>query len=680
MNKLPYRQVHLDFHTPELPFRLGKDFNKGIFQERLMRGHINSITLTARCHHGHIYYDSRLPARHPQMEGDFLMELVDACHEIGVRCPIYITAGWDSYSADRHPEWLERQADGSIYGFENFGQLEPGWKTLCFNTGYMDYLLEQTAETIEHFIGKLDGLFFDIIRQDPCCCNCCMEKMEKEGYDPRSLEDRKNFGLQTKIRFKETMTRFISEKAPDCPVFYNEGNITPAIRPNLGDYSHLEIESLASGDWGYQHFPVVVRYGKNLGKEYLGMTGKFQRNWADFGSYKNQAALEYECFLALAHGAKCSIGDQMYGDGALQEATYNLIGAVYGEVEKLEPWVRDCKAVTEIAVLHPNLYEPSKEKVDLSLAGAVNMFNEAHIQFDIIDDTMDFTPYKVIVLPDKLELKEELADKLDAYGNMGGKILATYQSGKVSGSVKSLKALNLEYAGEAGFEPMYAVFTKDYGPALSKGELVLHGKGMYVKSLGGSGEEGQSEDVRMFGRLWEPMYNRTYQHYYSHYQAPISKPSPYPLGLETKSGIYLAHEYFSMYKTFGAREYKEIILKALEHLMGERHMICSNAPVSSDVLLNYQPEEKRLVLHYLHYIPRKKAIWVETIEEATPVWNTGFELDMAMIADRLNIELPPVIHVGAVRHGAGLPYTEVGGKLTFTLPELDGYELVEIKF
>lgn len=668
MYRLPYRQVHLDFHTPQLPYRLGQNFDKNVFQERLRQGHVNSITLTARCHHGHIYYDTRFSAKHPQMQGDFLMELVDACHEIGVKCPLYITAGWDAYMADRHPEWLERNPDGSLFGFENFGQLEPGWKTLCFNTDYLDYLFAQTKETMEHFAGKLDGLFFDIIRQDPCCCNRCMEKMLEAGFDPEIYEDRVAFGLETKSRFKKELSAFIHKIDPDCSIFYNEGNITPAIRPNLADYSHFEIESLASGDWGYQHFPVAVRYAKNLGKEYLGMTGKFFRNWADFGSYKNQAGLEYECFLAAAHGAKCSIGDQMYGDGILQEATYKLIGAVYQQIERLQPWLEEAKAVPEVAVMHTNLYTAAKIKVDVSLAGAVNMLNEAHIQFDIIDDHMDFDRYKVIVLPDKVEAGPDLAEKLECFVKGGGKILASYHGGRVMGSDQSIPALGIGYVSEAEYEPMYAVYSQQYDEYLGKGEQVLHGKGMYVTHRGTE-----------LGELWEPIYNRTYQHYYSHYQAPIHKKSNYPLAVQTEAGIYFAHELFSMYKNYGIREYKWMILKALGALL-KRPFVETNAPSTADVVLNHQREEQRLVLNYLNYVPERRAIRVETIEQAAPVYNTVFTLQMADIFDSLGLKEVCIGKVKAIVAGQELEFGEADGAITFVLPELKGYEVIELSY
>ena len=54
-----FRQVHLDFHTSEHIEDIGKKFDKKQFQTALKKGHINSITLFSKCHHGWAYHPSR---------------------------------------------------------------------------------------------------------------------------------------------------------------------------------------------------------------------------------------------------------------------------------------------------------------------------------------------------------------------------------------------------------------------------------------------------------------------------------------------------------------------------------------------------------------------------------------------------------------------------------------------
>lgn len=49
---MKYRQVNLDFHTGECVKNIGEKFSKEQFQEALKVGHIDSVTLFSKCHHG----------------------------------------------------------------------------------------------------------------------------------------------------------------------------------------------------------------------------------------------------------------------------------------------------------------------------------------------------------------------------------------------------------------------------------------------------------------------------------------------------------------------------------------------------------------------------------------------------------------------------------------------------
>lgn len=669
MSNLPYRQIHLDFHTPALPFTLGRHFEKKKFQKILKSARINSVTLTGRCHHGHIYYDTKLPAKHPQLANDFLMMEVDACHEVGIKAPIYLTVGWDAFSADRHPEWLERKPDGSLYGFDDYGQLSPGWKTLCFNTPYLDYLKYQIVDTMKHFGSKLDGLFFDIVWQDPCSCNYCIEKMLNLNLDPTNEKDRILFSKITEQFLKDEISQTVRFEDKACQVFFNEGNILPSIRKNLSEYSHLEIESLPSGEWGYQHFPTTVRYAKNLGKEYVGMTGKFHKVWADFGSYKNKAALEYETFLALAHGAKCSIGDQMYPDGTLQLATYELIGSVYRQVEKLEKYNDGSQALTEIAIVHPGIIADSELKVDLSLAGAVNMLNEKHYQFDIVDQWMDWTKYKLIILPDKIILLEGLKRKIQGYfEKTDGKILATYKSG-LDAENRFLPDWGINYIGKNTFVPTYGKYHGLFENNLPNGELVLHGEGLLVSPQG----------AQVLGDEYRPLFQRNYQHYYSHFQAPVSENKENPVATSSDRVYYFSHPLFEMYKRQGVLQYKQMINLIVDEALGQP-VLKTNMPSSGDIILNHNEERGELILNLLHYIPQRKAIELDTIEEVIPLYNVKIVLSVENISKQINTDIKKIKNIRAFQNNVEIEYRLTENLLEFVVPEVKGYEIVTIKY
>ena len=88
---------------------------------------------------------------------------------------------------------------------------------------------------------------------------------------------------------------------PDCTIFYNAGHVGPCTRASRDAYTHFELESLPSGEWGYLHFPVTARYARTLGLDCMGMTGKFHTEWGDFPlSEKARPRWNLSAFVCLA--------------------------------------------------------------------------------------------------------------------------------------------------------------------------------------------------------------------------------------------------------------------------------------------------------------------------------------------------------------------------------------------
>ena len=98
--KLKTRQVHLDFHTSEHVPGVGHLYSKEQFQSALKIGHVNSITVFAKCHHSWSYYPTRFGRMHPGLKFDLLGAQIGACHEIGVAAPVYLTVGWSANDAE----------------------------------------------------------------------------------------------------------------------------------------------------------------------------------------------------------------------------------------------------------------------------------------------------------------------------------------------------------------------------------------------------------------------------------------------------------------------------------------------------------------------------------------------------------------------------------------------------
>ena len=113
MNSLPFRQIHLDFHTsPDIP-GIAEDFDPGCFASTLKEAEVASINLFAKCHHGWFYTPMKTGSMHPNLSIDLLKEQIEACRAAGIRTNIYFTIGFSEVDADAHPEWLMVDRDGN---------------------------------------------------------------------------------------------------------------------------------------------------------------------------------------------------------------------------------------------------------------------------------------------------------------------------------------------------------------------------------------------------------------------------------------------------------------------------------------------------------------------------------------------------------------------------------------
>jgi hypothetical protein len=673
---LRFRQIHLDFHTSEQIPHIGSEFDPAGFAATLERARVDSVTCFARCHHGWIYFDTTAfpERRHPHLSRNLLKEQIEACHARDIRVPIYLTVQWDHLTSNQHPEWRVVTADGRMEGTPLY---EAGfYRKLCLNSPYRDFLKAHTQEILESL--TTDGLFFDIVQPVECSCTFCRTKMEGEGLEPSDPAARQRFGLETINDFKLDMTDFVRQFNTDCTIFYNAGHVGPRHRPVAEAYTHFELETLPSGGCGYLHFPVTVRYARTLDRDCLGQTGKFHTSWGDFHSFKNPAALQYECFRMLAMGTKCMIGDQLHPAGSLDGDVYDLVGLVYAEVEKKEPWCAGVKAVTEIAVLTPEEFTGGGVgSLPSAIKGATRMLEEGGHQFDIVDSANDLSGYSVVVLPDNIPVSPSLSGKLDAYLADGGALISSFASGlNAERSEFVLDALGVRLQGEGlrdreGRLVRGRHFTHndfcDY--ILPRGEvargLPQTEHAMYMRGM----DVAADPESEVLADSVLPYFDRTYRHFCSHRQTPSSGEAGSPAIVRNGRSIYFAHPIFTQYNQNAPRWCKALFLNALSILLPEP-LVIHNGPTTMQATVNEQTRENRWVLHLLHYVPERRGEDFDVIEDIIPL----YEIRLSVRA------LKNVRTAMLVPGNESLDFEQKAGRVEFVLPKLAGHQMVALEF
>lgn len=667
MYRLRFRQVHLDFHTNGTIPNIGQKFSKRKFQEALKLGRIDSITLFAKCHHGYSYHPTQVGTQHPHLKFDLLSAQIEACREIGVRCPIYLSAGVDELMAMEHPEWVVKYRDGRTYD-----PLEVGWfKLLRFNSAYLDYLCAQIEEVVQRWPDN-DGIFLDIISLQQDYSEGALREMKSLKLDPSKIDDMRSYAQRVLLNYYERTTAASRSVRKDTPVFHNGGHIPVGATKFNFFNSHFELESLPTGGWGYDHFAFSARYAATQPRDYLGMSGKFHTTWGEFGGFKRPAALRYECAAMNAYGAKCSIGDQLHPNGEMNLDTYRLIGAAYAEVEAREPWLDNVRSIARIGLVSAESNQQiarGQETVSRADEGAARMLLETHLPFLVLDENTKWDAFDLIVLPDSLVLTPATLAKAKKFLAAGGKILAAGSA--LLNADKTAFALDpgAKLLGRSASDPDYLVAT-DLTPAIPvRSPVVIHGGAYEVKP---------AAKTRVLVERRVPYFNRTWEHFCSHQHAPDSPAKVSPAATLTANIAWFAHDIFTRYRQYGQPLYRDFVFAAIHHLLDGKLPAVTTLPTDGRINLLDQPAEKRLVAHLL-YAPksvRGAAVSegvnksMEVIEDLIPLHNT-----------RVELRVPRRIKTARlVPAGDPLPFTQTKDLVTFTVPEFTAHAMIELGY
>ncbi|MCG8479465.1 MAG: beta-galactosidase trimerization domain-containing protein [Spirochaetales bacterium] len=535
-------------------------------------------------------------------------------------------------------------------------------------------MIRQAGEVMERY--RPDGLFMDIVGHGECVCPRCLASMQAAGLDPTDPADRAVHDRRVTMEYYRTFTEAVWSRDPDMHVFHNSGHIYRGERDRYRYFSHLEIESLPTGGWGYDHFPVAARYVHTLGMEYLGMTGKFHTTWGEFGGYKRPEALEYECALMAALGARCSIGDQLHPSGAIDEATYASIAPAYGRVKAMEPYLEGARSAADIAVLSSDAVNGTRgagtHGTNRGDDGAVRMLLELRHMFDVIDGEADFSAYRLLVLPDDVVLDDRLAEKVRDYLAAGGALVLSGSSGMTGAATEFALPLALEYVGERRETgPDFLAVREGFVPGFPAPPVAMYGRSYFVKATG-TGE--------VLATIHEPYFDRRWDHFCSHQHAPPRPEPSVERDAIVRDGrvVYFAHPIFSSYYTSGQPLYRDLVAGAIDLLI-ERPLVRTQLPAAARISLMRQSDPERLLLHLLYAQPQLRGrghrtasgrtIDVEVIEDPFPLYRVRCAVAVDNRPDR-------VYHAAT---GRAIPFTFAGGYIEFELEKLHIHELVVIE-
>lgn len=469
--------------------------------------------------------------------------------------------------------------------------------------------------------------------------------MEERGLDPLNDEDTDIMAREVYKHYCERMEKAVHSIKPGLPIFHNGGHIFKGRRDIMSYDSHFEIESLPTGGWGYDNFPMTARYIQQIGKEYTGMTGKFHSSWGEFGGYKHPNALIYETALSLAMGARCSVGDQLHPNGKMDYATYNLIGEAYSRVEEREKWCDETENIADVGILSAEAL--SGQKRHKSDIGANRIMLEGKFTYDFLDLKSDFSKYKVLILPDIVKIKPEFKEKLDYFVKYGGKLLCTGDSGLDENNKLSYD-LGAEYLNKSEYEPEYIRPLFDTSP-IENSYFAVYARGSDIKATG-----------TVLAEKAEPYFNRTFRTFTSHKQAPYNfGNNGHPSVTEGSNGIYVSWPLFSEYATVGSITTQKILIYLINKLLGYDKTVTTDLPAQGITTLMHQANKHRYINHILYAIPVKRGENTEIIEDIPTLYGINVKIRMPQSETVKNVYIAP--------DKVSIPFTQDGCEVCFRI-------------
>ncbi len=538
------RCVHFDFHTMPGIDDILKNYSAEDFAETMRLAEADYVNIFARCNIGFSYYPTKAGTPYPGMKGDMVGDTVRELHKRNIGVTLYINGGLNHELLARNPGMSKINRDGTIcIGTEKERINNNFFRSPCFLGEYRAHLLAEIKEMLAY---DPDGIFIDCLRAGSCFCPICMERMRKEGVNTASDEAVYEFAVKVVME----LMREIKSLVPEGKRLY----LNSFPYEMIADMStHAELECLPSdiGEWGYDFFPTEAPYHRMYDKTPVYMTGRFINSWGDIAGNKPIASIENDVYDALLYGYAPSVGDHMHPRDGVDKSLYQSIGRTYSMVKQLEKWTDGTEPHAEVGILRNmttslNIFT----RITDSAKGVTRMLSELKINHNVVNESMDLSPYKLLIIPEGTALTDMLMNKLEAFS---GKIISAGNSIKESPVWDYIESCEPDgntdgfYFDGCRVQPMYIC-----GIKMKSGSSLYD----YV----------------------EPYFNKHYDGYHGYFYIPPKDKSGYSAVALGERSAHICFNIFSSYAANFAECHKALVGELIDRLMGGR-LIMTDLPV-----------------------------------------------------------------------------------------------------
>lgn len=623
---------------------------------------------------------------------DYLAEV----HKKNIKVVIYynVHAIVSSY-AHQHPEWQQIQDDGKpiehVYGIDS---------SFCINSPWREEVFE-TLRKIGSY--NIDGVFYDgpIFFSNTCYCDNCKRlfrgKYKREipsktkmsstrsGADWKDLLE---FQSDSIVRFLKDSDKILKDINPQFLIYMNGstlGSTWPTGRDNRKIIRETDILG-AEGGFLYGALTESIykpgAVAKLLetqadGKPTVIFNAAKQGPWARSTLARGEISILYSQTITHQANVWLAVCDEPQFHNKEMEIIKKYNRFIK---ENPEPFFKT-KSIARIGLLWPqeasNYYTGSSVPLtdftkEMSASKGGNLSEEfygfydglsrKHFPFDVLDEASlksDLTKYDLIIFPNASCFKKEDAGKVREFVREGGNIIATFETSLYNEEGEKLDAFQLkdvfgiEHTGDV-FGPLnYDYISLKDGTDFSLKEI--NGKFIYAPTYGLKLKAQANAKIPVF--FCKPLAGS---------YAGRPEETDVPFIIENKYGkgrsVYVAGTFGGSLDKFHFPEYYHIVYNLVSEL-SKPVVQLENAPSSIEV--NLRRKGNTIFLYLISFTSDMR----RPIQEIIPCRNVKINL---FINEKVK-------SIKALWHKKNVEFTRKEDSISFVLPVIEDYEVLEIK-
>ena len=313
--------------------------------------------------------------------------------------------------------------------------------------------------------------------------------------------------------------------------------------------------------------------------------------------------------------------------GALDRATYELIGRAYQRVAEREPWLEDATIAAQIGLFQkPTGVTATTQSTSRTDEGATRMLTHLRQQFDVVQAGSNLQGYDLLILPDGIPIDENTREKT-------ADLSETRRQSPRLGHFRCFRRLQGRPAARAGYCRPRPVALQGHVHAAGRrgGRFRRRARLLRRRPRGLRPHRARyppAKGATAVARIVEPYFDRAWNHFSSHNQTPGDKLSKYAAAVTTERTAYVSFPVFNSFAEHGNLPYRPAgaqLATPADRTAGDGQ----RSPVTSKPPCSGRRAGGRTIVHVLAYQGERRTQSLDIIEDIVALANVEVSLKIA---------------------------------------------------